>query len=154
MQLAHLAHEEALADLDHRGADDAHAAHADADGVEHVVVLDQRALGAVVGFVRGAVGRPVGRLDALHAAVADDDVERAQRVVERAELDARAVRRGRRHAGDRLAVVAADVRRPMPLASSHAFSSLMRVPPSARTSRRPAAPTPGARSPARARARG
>ena len=112
MHLADLPHEEALADLDHRRADHAHAPHPDGDAVEHVVVLHERTAVAEVRLERGAVGRPVGRFDASDAPVPDDDVERAQRVVQRTELHPRAVRRGRRDAGDRLPVVAAEVHEP------------------------------------------
>ncbi len=58
----------------------------------------------------GGVGRPVGGLDPVHPAAGGDEVERADEVVQRAELEAGAVGRGRHHAGHRLGVVPAHLR--------------------------------------------
>jgi hypothetical protein len=108
-QHALLEQAEGVDGLDRHGVQDAEQAHAHEHRGEHVVVLLDPVLG-VGGAVGERVGDPALRLDPVDDAARGDEVDRARERGERAVRDARAVRRGRHHAGERLAVVAAHVR--------------------------------------------
>ena len=89
--------------------DHAHAAHAADRGGEDLVVLLERPRLAVSCGERLRVGDARRRARPGPSSRGHDEVEGAHGVREGAELDARAVGRGRHHARDRLPVVAAHV---------------------------------------------
>jgi hypothetical protein len=77
--------------------------------VERRVVLDQRPA-RPRGGKSLRVGDSIRGLDPVELTARGDHIERPRIICDRAEADARAVRRGRYHAGHRLTVVAAHVR--------------------------------------------
>ena len=93
---APLTEPELAADLEHERIHDPHAAHAAHSPVEQLVVLDERAVAAEAVGEGLSIGDPVLGLHAHQLAAGHDQVERPDRVRERAERDPRAVR-GRGH---------------------------------------------------------